>query len=448
MATIELIAENEDGSALDTFLRHAGFSVEQRQHLSEKANDQAAGPAIPDMVMVVCGDFSRRHLTAAQAHPLAGRVPWILISDGRPNQYLDELMNQGVAYHFRQPLDYTHLGSVLEDFRRDLQPQSKPSCPATASSLDQFGLLLGSSPAMRHLYRLLRRVSQTEANVLLMGESGSGKELAARTLHQQSPRAKQRFTAINCAALSPELVESELFGHVKGAFTGAIRDHTGVFEQCQGGTLFLDEITEMPLSLQSKLLRVLETGEFNRVGCEQVQHANVRVISASNRPVLQAIDEGQLREDLYFRLAHFPLQLPPLRERGSDIAELAQHFLAYRNQETGSDKYFSDAALNAMKAYHWPGNVRELKHCVERAHILADREIGLDELPSLQGGANADQPSLIAPGISLRDAEKTLILATLEHCRHNKTQAAGTLGVSVKTLYNKLERYSEGSAKI
>lgn len=366
---------------------------------------------------------------------------WILISDGRPDICLDRLMSRGISYHFRTPLDSRHVAEVLDELYTEAQAQLENPAPVpVTSTLDQFGLLLGSSAPMRRLYRQLRRVSPTAANVLLVGESGSGKELAARTIHQQSQRHDQPFVAVNCAALPAELVESELFGHRKGAFTGATSDHEGVFTQAGDGTLFLDEITEMPQALQSKLLRVLESGEFTPLGASKPQRTQVRVIAATNRSPRQAIDDGVLREDLYFRLAHVPLELPPLRKRGSDVLELARHFLSYRNQETGTEKCFSQEAEAWINQHEWPGNVRELKHSVERAHILADTIISVSELNPPDFGSD-ESSSAITAGMSLREAERTLIMDTLEMCDQNKTQAARQLGISVKTLYNKLERF-------
>ncbi|WP_115720399.1 sigma-54-dependent transcriptional regulator [Gallaecimonas mangrovi] len=433
MARLHLVTDDLSlAQQLAEPLRQAGYHLSQSTSLDE--------PFRADLVIYGPSRFDEADYRLFRAHPLAHQADWLLVSDGAPNPWLDKLMRRGVAYHFRKPLDINHLTEVLGEFKEELALQQEtPTRAPLSSNLDQFGLLLGSSEVMRRLYRLIRRVSQTEANVLLVGESGSGKELAARTIHQQSPRATDPFVAVNCAALSAELVESELFGHVKGAFTGALKDHIGFFERASEGTLFLDEVTEMPLELQSKLLRVLETGEFRRVGSDQVQHTKVRIVAATNRSPDDAIDGGYLREDLYFRLAHFPIQLPALRERGDDIVELARHFLAYRNVETGTDKAFTQGALDAIARYSWPGNVRQLKHCVERAHILAANEIGLAELPDLT--EKTQTPKDIAPGTSLKDAERTLILATLEACQQNKTQAAEQLGVSVKTLYNKLERY-------
>ncbi|QEQ97509.1 sigma-54-dependent Fis family transcriptional regulator [Neptunomonas concharum] len=389
--------------------------------------------------------FSEVELDVLQKHDMFDETEWIIITDGKPNPYIDKLMTMGASYHFRTPLDIDHLNEVLQEFHKEFQQEEeqKSLAPVT-STLDQFGLLLGSSPVMRRLYRLIRRASKTDTNIMLVGESGTGKELAARTIHEQSLRAEHPFIAINSAALTPELVESELFGHLKGAFTGAVSDREGCFEQGNEGTLFLDEITEMPVDLQSKLLRVLESGEFKRVGSNQVKTTNVRIIAATNRQPISAIEDGFLREDIYFRLAHFPIQLPPLRKRGKDITELAQHFLAYRNSVTGTHKVLSDSAMQVLMEYTWPGNVRELKHCIEQAHILASDTIGPNELallkPDNENTANIED---IRPGTPLKEAERILILATLDSCSGNKTQAADQLGISLKTLYNKLEQYSD-----
>lgn len=404
--------------------------------------ESLAGLTESGLVILAPQKFDTADLAEFEAHPMADEAEWILISDGKPNPNLDKLMTMGVSYHFRTPLDAQHINEAIREFYREFQEEeASRQAKVVSSNLDQFGLLLGSAPIMRRLYRLIRRVSQTDANVMLIGESGTGKELAARTIHEQSNRADNPFIAINSAALTPELVESELFGHVKGAFTGAVSDREGCFEQGNGGTLFLDEITEMPLELQSKLLRVLESGEFKRVGSDKVFKTDVRIIAATNRQPLVAIEEGFLREDIYFRIAHFPIQLPPLRKRGRDIVELAKHFLAYRNEMTGSHKTISEEAQEILMAYQWPGNVRQLKHTIEKAHILALDQVGAGELASLQETQEETSLETIAPGTPLKEAEKLLILATLESCDGNKTQAAEQLGISVKTLYNKLEQY-------
>ena len=335
-------------------------------------------------------------------------------------------------------LDY--FGGLLAEIYTELLEYGASSEPATSSALDQFGLLVGSSKVMRKLYRLVRKTAETDASVLIVGESGSGKELVANTIHLMSPQSDRPFIALNCGALSPELIESELFGHVKGAFTGANKDRAGVFEQAEGGTLFLDEVTEMPLDHQVKLLRVLETGEYRPVGSDTPKQANVRIVSATNRDPLEAIEENIFREDVYFRLAHFPIQVPPLRKRGKDIEGLAKHFLAYRNAEQNITKEISLEALEKITEHSWPGNVRELKHTIERAYILADDIITTSHL-IFQGG-QPEQPTATLPtGIPLEEVEKGVILKTLDQNDGNKTVTAEQLGVSVKTLYNKLEKY-------
>ncbi|MBY0419585.1 MAG: sigma-54 dependent transcriptional regulator, partial [Pararheinheimera sp.] len=313
-----------------------------------------------------------------------------------------------------------------------------------SSDLDQFGLLVGSSAAMCKLYKTVRKVAVTEASVFIVGESGAGKELVANTLHLASHRSDKAFIAINCGALSSELIDSELFGHVKGSFTGALRDHQGVFAQAEQGTLFLDEVTEMPLEQQVKLLRVLESGEYRPVGSNKVCMANVRVIAATNRDPQQAVADGIFREDLYFRLSQFPVKVPPLREREGDIAGLAQHFLAYCNAREKQQKQWSDTALSVIKQYSWPGNVRELKHAVERAFILADKLIEPEHL-LLEVATPTAVVADIPADMPLDELEKAAIFAALERNGGNKTDTAQQLGISVKTLYNKLEKYQQES---
>lgn len=378
------------------------------------------------------------------ASKLLAEIDFIVVSDGNPDPELDKLMRSGAGYHFRQPLDMGCIFDTLTDFYQQLSNTQQRAAEST-SKLDQFGLLVGSSACMRKLYRTLRKVAVTEANVLVVGESGAGKELVANTLHLASYRAEQPFVAINCGALSPELVDSELFGHTKGAFTGALRDHQGVFAQAEAGTLFLDEITEMPLEQQVKLLRVLESGEYRPVGSDKVMRANVRIVAATNRDPQRAIADGTLREDLYFRLAQFPVLVPPLRDRGEDISGLALHFLAYRNAHEGQQKQLAADTLQRIANYSWPGNVRELKHAIERAYILADKKILPEHLLLETPTDNAadQQLSDVPSGVPLEHLEKAAILNTLQQNAGNKTDTAEQLGISVKTLYNKLEKYQQ-----
>jgi DNA-binding NtrC family response regulator len=324
--------------------------------------------------------------------------------------------------------------------------RGRPAKPVQ-STLQRFGLLYGTSEPMQALYQMIDKVAPTDATVLVVGESGSGKELVARTIHQMSQRAKEPFIAVNCGAIPANLIEAELFGYEKGAFTGAARTHRGYFERAGGGTLFLDEITEMAPEMQVRLLRVLESGRFTRVGGDGELRSDVRIIAATNRQPWLAVKNNQLREDLLYRLATFPISLPPLRDRGSDVELLARHFVDELNDEIGTDKALSAASIALLYSHSWPGNVRELKNCVRRAHILADDAIELECMDLVRTAAcdlsgNRLQFSV---GTPLAEMEKQTIFATLEYCRGNKKRAAEILGVSLKTLYNRLTEYNASS---
>lgn len=331
----------------------------------------------------------------------------------------------------------------------DPLPRS-PSCSAAPRApLKKFGLLHGNSPSLQDVFRLIERVAPSDVSVMIVGESGCGKELVARTIHEQSRCADQPFVAINCGALPANLIEAELFGYEKGAFTGAIRTHQGFFERAQGGTLFLDEITEMPLDLQVRLLRVLETGQLVRVGGDREIACDVRVLAATNRDPLEAVRSGLLRQDLLYRLAVFPIVLPPLRERDDDVLLLAQHFLDERNQKHGTAKIFVPGIEEKLRRHHWPGNVRELKNCIHRAYILAEDLVDIDTPTPLQpseqrGGFGKTMEFEV--GTTLEEVERRLIFATLDCCQGNKRRAAEILGVSLKTIYNRLNGYDAGGA--
>ncbi|RUO33624.1 sigma-54 interaction domain-containing protein [Aliidiomarina soli] len=395
-----------------------------------------AKPAVALVEMNQLCDTERQQLR--RLHPFQ-RLDYIILSQGSPNPDIDNQLLHHAGFHFRAPYCLQHIEATLQDFYHRGQRDQAVSEQILHSELEQFGLLVGSSQSMRELYQTIRKVADSAAHVLVSGESGAGKELVANTIHSASARADKPFIALNCGALSPDLIDSELFGHVKGSFTGALRDHKGVFEQADGGTLFLDEITEMPLEQQVKLLRVLESGEYRKVGGSGAQLANVRVIAATNREVQDAVEHGFLRQDLYFRLAQFPIRVPALRERGEDIEGLAKHFLAYRNACEGTAKSITPAALAQIGRYHWPGNVRELKHTLERAYILADNVIEPSHI-ALDGGT---KPCVLAmpSGMPLKELEAAAIQQTLLRNQGNKTSSAEQLGISVKTLYNKLEKY-------
>lgn len=312
------------------------------------------------------------------------------------------------------------------------------------SALVRCGELYGASEPMQHLFQLIAKVAPTSANVLIFGESGTGKELVAQAIQQMGKEKDKPFVALNCGAISPHLIEAELFGHERGSFTGAVRTHKGCFERANGGTLFLDELMEMPLEMQVKLLRVLESGRFCRVGADEELQTRVRVIAATNRNPQAAVEAGLMRLDLYYRLAVFPIEVPPLRDRGDDIVLLANLFLDCWNREEGADKIFSRMSRRFLSEYHWPGNVRELKNMIHRAHILADRELDIAGAisPSRQLVTNVASDCITFPlGRTLAEAEQRLIYATLGYCGGNKTLTAEVLGVSLKTLYNRLNEY-------
>ncbi|WP_438862864.1 sigma-54 interaction domain-containing protein [Neptunicella sp.] len=398
-----------------------------------------------DVALIEVASFTQKDYQCLLDCQALNQTEVILLSNGEPNDFIDNAMFKGISYHFRSPYELSIIEETIADLYEDLTDSYANTQKIETSELNQFGLLVGSSKPMRKLYRTIRKVAITSSSVLLIGESGAGKELVANTIHLASHRSQGPFLAINCGALSPELVDSELFGHVKGSFTGAHRDHQGVFEQARGGTLLLDEITEMPLEHQVKLLRVLEAGEFRPVGSSKMIESDVRIIAATNRDPAEAIAGQFIREDLYFRLSQFPISVPSLRERGGDIVGLAKHFLAYRNAKENHVKQVADTALNRLASYHWPGNVRELKHVIERAYILADEiilpeHLILEDVVDSHGAhVNADIPT----GMPLHEIEQIAIENTLEENNGNKSDTAEQLGISVKTLYNKLEKYQD-----
>lgn len=310
--------------------------------------------------------------------------------------------------------------------------------------------IIGDAPSLTSVLKRADRVAPTDCTVLVLGETGTGKELLARALHMNSPRKDKPFVAVNCAAMSKDLLESELFGHVQGAFTNAMRNREGRFQIADGGTIFLDEIGELPLSLQGKLLRVLQFKEFSAVGESKVRHVDVRIIAATNADLLNAANEGTFRQDLYYRLNVVQLKLPALKERSSDIESLCNHFISKAATRYNRDiTKISDAALNKVKSHHWPGNIRELENAMEHAVLMGlNEEVEVEDLPPFddfsQEGISDFMRPLTDDGLdlqqTLRDIEAHYIQQALEHTSGNKNQAANLLGLNRTTLVEKLKR--------
>jgi DNA-binding NtrC family response regulator len=372
--------------------------------------------------------------------------PVILVTAHASIDLAVESMKQGAQDFITKPMDYPKLRAILKAAESDIE--TRHTSRKLTSQLERgsgFGEFVGLSQAMQEIYDLIQSLSSSDASALITGESGTGKELAARTIHRLSKRATGPFIAVNSAAIPETLIESEVFGHEKGSFTGAVGTRPGCFELANGGTLFLDEIGEMPAQLQPKLLRVLEDGKVRRLGGKQEFEFDVRVIAATNQEPRIAIQEGRLREDLYYRLTVFTVHLPPLRERKEDIPILAQHFIGEFNKKHGSNvDAVRDDALEMLMAYSWPGNVREFRNVMERAMILSRSDwIETSHLPPYlrNPGAESSTKIVLPLGITAADAERELILRTLEKTGHNKAEAARQLGLDVKTIRNKLKAY-------
>ncbi len=365
-----------------------------------------------------------------------------------------EATRRGVYDYIIKPIEIERLTTVImKGLERAAMRQEVQLLRREMVRSGRFQQLVGKSPRMLELYRMIEQVAPTNASVLITGESGTGKEVVARTIHSLSPRASARFIALNCAAIPENLLESEILGHEKGSFTGATSSRIGSFEIADKGTLFLDEIAEMPVALQSKLLRVLEDRKVRRVGGTREVPVDVRVVAATNACVEDRLKSGQLREDLYFRLNVFTLRLPALREHPEDIPLLAQTFLhEYAQENNKAIVGFSDEALEIMRLFDWPGNVRELRNAVQRAVIVAKgEEIHAGDLPPavrpIVRRDRSDSSALSIPvGTPLEEVERAMILETLNACGGNKTRAATMLGISTKTLHLKLKAYRDTSS--
>lgn len=352
----------------------------------------------------------------------------------------------GASDYFVKPVDPKRLVAIVERLVRFGQQSRHVEKFPFQGEFDSPSIpILGKSPPVRRLHDDLRRVAPLEVTVLLTGESGTGKELAAHTIHQLSNRRAGPFIAVNCGAISPDLADSAIFGHLRNSFTGAVRQHDGFLARAHGGTLFLDEITEMHLDTQVKLLRVFESRRFTPVGAESDMQTDIRLVAATNLEPADAVAKGKLREDLYYRLSTVPLHIPPLRERGDDILLIADSFLREMNKANKRAKAFHPKLLESLKGHAWPGNVRELRNFLQRAYLLSDGNkimpmpIALDT--ALAARATSMSASIcIQPGTSLVKANEQLIVATLEACNGVKARAADILGITSKTLTSHLAK--------
>jgi two-component system, NtrC family, response regulator AtoC len=452
-----LIVEDDTDAArmMAQLVAAQGFSAATAQSLREARRQMAL--QTPDVVLLDLRLPDGNGMALLDDTDLLGNSEVVLVTGHASLETSIQALRYGAADYLIKPVSARQLHSILSRVMKPsvLQDEVR-SLHADLQRTGRFGLLVGTSAAMARVYEQIARVAGTSVTVFVTGESGTGKELVARTVHDLSRRRARPFLAVNCGAISPQLIESEIFGHEKGSFTGAERQHHGFFERAHGGTLFLDEITEMPLELQVKLLRVLETGTFMRVGSGAPIETDVRVIAASNRDPAQAVAQGRFREDLHYRLNVFPIELPPLRERLEDLPLLVRHFLQDIGQREGAARKATAAALDRLAQYRWPGNVRELRNVLQRAWVMStDGQIGDEWLPRdpAQPAAAVAAPKpapagdappstvQVALGTPLAAVERQVILATLEHYGHHKERTAAALGVSLKTLYNRLKEY-------
>jgi DNA-binding NtrC family response regulator len=422
-----------------------GFAPRTAADLAE-ARQQLAQD-LPEVVLVDLHLPDGSGLDLLQELEGTGSPEVIVITGQASLETAVEALRCGAADYLTKPVDFARIHTMLANLARtrDLKREIG-SLRGELRKPGRFGMV-GASPSMQRVYDMVWKIARTDATVLVVGETGTGKELVAQTIHSMSRRSKAPFVPVNCGAVAPTLIESELFGHERGSFTGAERVHRGFFERANRGTLFLDEITEMSQELQVKLLRVLETGSLSRVGGSELINLDVRVVAATNRRPEEAVAAGKLREDLLYRLNVLPVELPPLHERGDDVELLAEHFLDLLNKEGGTAKRFTEPALQRLRRHSWPGNVREMRNVIQRAYILAEQDIDLDALPL--GVEDVQSSGLVVKvGSSIAEAERRLVLATLEHFAGDKRKTAAVLEISLKTLYNRLNMYRAAGSRL
>ncbi len=450
-----LVVDDEENqrSALSEMIRHWGHQTETASNGAEALaalETLEADAVITDLNMPVMD--GRQFLAELQKR--SGAPPVIVLTGyGNIETAVETVSDLRAFWFLEKPVQVKALRIILE---RALQQQrmarQTERLIRQLSSQGRMGDMVGQSPAMREVFAMIEQAAPTKATILITGETGTGKELAARAIHDLSPRSNAPFLAINCAALPETLIESELFGHEKGAFTGAVERRAGCFELARGGTLLLDEIGDMPAATQAKLLRVLEDSKVRRLGSAREIELDVRLIASTNRDLRDAIAKQTFREDLYFRLNVFQVHLPPLRERGDDILLVAAALIGALNRKhscrvTGLDP----EVASLFRRHSWPGNAREMRNVVERAVILAgEGNIQTSHLPPGFAGVPmsappvpAGSPVVLRPGMTVDEAERHLIELTMNHTGNNRTRAAELLGISAKTLFNKLKQYGE-----
>ena len=430
----------EIARVLAEVVEREGFAVTCAASLALARQEIAA--TVPDILLVDIHlpDGSGVELLEGLG-PAAPEV--VLITGSASVETAVHALRLGAADYLTKPVDFARLKMVLGNAARNLEMKGEIGALRTElRRMGRFGALIGASPPMQRVYDLIGRVARTDAGILLTGETGTGKEVVAQTIHALSRRSHKPFVPVDCGAISPSVIESELFGHERGSFTGAERLHKGYFERAHLGTVFLDEITEMPLESQVKLLRVLETSDVLRVGADKAINIDVRVIAATNRRPDEAVAAGKLREDLLYRLNVFPIPLPPLRERGEDVERLAEHFLGELNAAEGQTKEFTAAARERLLRHKWPGNLRELKNVIHHAFIVADHDLDLEDLGGgTAAGTVASRSLTMTVGTPLVDAERRLILAALDQFEGDKKKVASALRISMATLYTRLGTY-------
>jgi DNA-binding NtrC family response regulator len=425
---------------LTEFVKREGFVASVASTIAQAREEIAANP--PDILLVDILLPDGSGLDLLDGLDTAADPEVVLITGKASVETAVDALRHGVTDYLTKPVDFARLKMALANLARALEMKGQIGQLRTElRKLGRFGPLVGASPAMQKVYDLIGRVARTDASVFITGETGTGKEVVAQTIHDLSRRNKEVFLPIDCGAVSATLIESELFGHDRGSFTGADRLHKGYFERAHRGTLFLDEITEMPAELQVKLLRVLETSTVTRVGGTRALKVDVRIIAATNRRVEDAVAAGKLRADLLYRLNVFPIALPPLRERDDDLDRLAEHFLGELNAAEGTAKRLTPAGRERLRRHDWPGNLRELKNALQRGFLLADEGQDVELIVDTPAVETSPASLLMPVATSIAEAERLLILANLDKFGGDKKKVAAALHISLNTLYSRLSEY-------